>query len=87
LEGETPLEPPMEGSPPSPTSSSSTPWPRGSIPPLYYGFVAVSWSIYLILVPYELPNMIMVIYVILMWWIFILWYCAMRFVSTLCKMY
>lgn len=45
LEGETPSGSPPEGSPPSPTSSSSSPWPRGSSPPLDYGFVAVAWSI------------------------------------------
>lgn len=45
LEGETPPELPTEGSPPSPTSSSSSPWSRGSSPPLDYGFVAVAWSI------------------------------------------
>jgi hypothetical protein len=42
--GETPPEPPSEGCTPSPTSSISLPWWRGSNPPLDYGFVAVSWS-------------------------------------------
>jgi hypothetical protein len=38
-------ETPPEESPPYPTSSSSSPWSRGSSPSLEYGFVPVSWSI------------------------------------------
>jgi hypothetical protein len=53
--------------------------------------VAVAWSISLIffidLVPYELPNMIMVIYVIPMWWIFYSMIWSMRLEPILCKMY
>ena len=45
LEGETPPESSLVASPPSPTSSSTSPWWRGDSPPLDYGFVAVAWSI------------------------------------------
>ena len=50
LEGETPPESSPVASPPSPTSSSASPWWRGSSPPLDYGFVAVAWSLSLSLV-------------------------------------
>jgi hypothetical protein len=53
----------------------SSPWWRGSIPPLDYGFVAVANCIsiffFIVLAPYELHNMIMAIFVSLLWWIFL----------------
>ena len=63
-------------SPYSPTTYPSTPWWRGSSPPLDYGFVEVTYVSLLshvlhYLVPCELPNIITVIYVIPMWWIFL----------------
>jgi hypothetical protein len=52
-----------------------SPWWRGSSPPLDYGFVAVAICIsllfFIVLAPYELYNMIMAIFVSLLWWIFL----------------
>jgi hypothetical protein len=59
---------------PSNDSTFITMMKRGS-PPLDYGFVAVanyiSLLFFIILVPYELQNMIMAIFVSLLWWIFL----------------
>jgi hypothetical protein len=52
-----------------PRSRTSSPWWGGSSPPLYYGFVEVAWCIslliFIVLDPYELPIMIVDIFVIL----------------------
>jgi hypothetical protein len=62
-------------SPSLPTTLPSSPWWRGSSPPLDYGFVAVAICIsllfFIVLAPYELHNMIMAIFVSLLWWIFL----------------
>jgi hypothetical protein len=62
-------------SPSLPMTLPSSPWWRGSSPPLDYGFVAVSICIsllfFFVLAPYELHNMIMAIFVSLLWWIFL----------------
>jgi hypothetical protein len=75
-------------SPSSPSTSPPSPWWRGSSPPLDYGFVEVTYVSLLSLelhkwVPYELLNMITVIFVLPMWWIFlwvnICWDCKCLF--------
>jgi hypothetical protein len=62
-------------SPSPPMTLPSSPWWRGSSLPLDYGFVAVAICIsllfFIVLVPYELHNMIMAIFVSLLWWIFL----------------
>jgi hypothetical protein len=69
-------------SPSPPTTLPLSPWWTGSSPPLDYGFVAVAICIsllfFIVLEPYELPNMIMAIFVSLLWWIFLwvnIWDC------------
>jgi hypothetical protein len=65
-------------SPSPPTTLPLSPWWRGSSPPLDYGFEAVAISLslclsllFFIVSPYELHNMIMAIFVSLLWWIFL----------------
>jgi hypothetical protein len=61
-------------SPSPPTTLPSLPWWRRSSSPLDYGFVAVAICIsllfFIVLAPYELHNMIMAMFVSLLWWIF-----------------
>jgi hypothetical protein len=62
-------------SPSLPMTLPSSPWWRGSSPPLDYGFVAVanyiSLLLFIVLAPYKLHNIIMAIFISLLWWIFL----------------
>jgi hypothetical protein len=76
-------------SPSPPTTLPSSPWWRGSSPPLDYRFVAVancfSLLFFIVLGPYELHNMIMAIFVSFLWWIFLwvnIWDCNGSLISV-----